>query len=132
SFVDETLGLLPSAAIREGDRWIRDRHVLQPVPLHVNNKYTLRQIASERADIEVLGTISAPVPYGSMQQPNREVQIVIRGGKIQGSCLVDRRSGVPVESRIEQSLEMSVRMPDGSEFDQHKQSLTTIRSLPAA
>jgi hypothetical protein len=127
SFVDDTVGILPSTAIHEGDTWMCDRQVLQPVPLHINSRFTLRQIASDVADIDVLGTISAPVPHGSLNQPNREVRVVIRGGRSQGHCRLDRRTGLPVESRIEQALEMTVRMPDGSEFEQHKQTLTTIR-----
>jgi hypothetical protein len=127
SFVDDTVGALSSTAVREGDTWIRDRQVLQPVPLHINYKYTLRQITSDMADIDVQGTISAPVPYGSINQPNREVRVAIRGGRSQGNCRLDRRTGLPLESRAEQALEMTVRMPDGSEFEQHKQTLTTIR-----
>jgi hypothetical protein len=129
SFVDDTVGVLPATAIHEGDTWMRDRHVAHPVPLHISSKYTLRQNAAGMADVEIQGTISAPVPHGSINQPMRDVRVAVRGGKSQGTCVLDRLTGLPVESRVEQTLEMTARMPDGSEFDQHKTTLTTIRSL---
>jgi hypothetical protein len=132
SFVDDTVGVLPATAIHEGDTWMRDRHVAHPVPLHISSKYTLRQNTAGMADLEVQGTISAPVPHGSINQPIRDVRVAVRGGKSQGTCLIDRLTGLPVESRVEQTLEMTARMPDGSEFDQHKTTLTTIRSLSEA
>jgi hypothetical protein len=130
SFVDDAVGVLPTTAVREGDTWMRDRQVLQPVPLHISSKYTLCQITPDVADFDVLGSISAPVPHGSTNPPNRDVRVVIRGGKSQGHCRLDRRTGLPVESRAEQTLEMSVRMPDGTVFEQHKQTVTTIRPVP--
>ncbi|MGE5193921.1 MAG: DUF6263 family protein [Deltaproteobacteria bacterium] len=129
-FVDDTVGVLPATAVREGDCWVRDREVLQPVPLHVSNKCTVRRMTPELAQIEILGIISAPTPNSSIHQPGSTARVVVRGGKSQGDCLVDRRTGLPVESRAEQSLEMTVRMPDGSEFDQQKSTLTTIQSVP--
>jgi hypothetical protein len=127
--IDDTVGVLPATAIHEGDTWMRDRHVARPVPVHISNKYTLRQNAAGLADVEIQGTISAPVPHGSIHQPPRDVSVAVRGGKSQGTCLLDRLTGLPVESRIEQTLEMTARMPDGSEFDQHKTTLTTIKAL---
>ena len=106
---------------------MRDRQVLQPVPLHINNKYTLRRITDETAEIEILGTISPPVPYGSSPPLDRELRVVIREGKSQGQCRLDRRTGLPLDSHTEQALAMTVRMPDGSEFEQHKRTLTTTR-----
>jgi hypothetical protein len=132
SFIDDSVGVLPASAAREGDSWVRDRQVVQPVPLHVSNRYTLRRTTRELAEIEILGTISPPVPHGSIAPSTGDVRVVVRGGRSQGACLVDRRTGLPVESRAEQTLEMTVRMPDGSEFDQHKSTLTTIRSVAEA
>jgi hypothetical protein len=129
SLIDDTVGVLPATAIHEGDTWMRDRHVVRPVPLHISNKYTLRQNSAGLADVEIQGTISAPVPHGSINPPSRDVSVAVRGGKSQGTCVLDRLTGLPVESRVEQALEMTARLPDGTEFDQHKTTLTTIKSL---
>ena len=132
SFIDDTVGVLPASAAREGDSWVRDRQVVQPVALHVSNRYTLRRMTPELAEIEILGTIAPPVPHGSINPSNGHVRVSVRGGRTQGACLLDRRTGLPAESRAEQTLEMTVRIPDGSEFDQHKSTLTTIKSVPDA
>jgi hypothetical protein len=34
-----------------------------------------------------------------------------------------------MQSRVEQSLEMHVRLADGGEFDQYRSTLTTIKSV---
>jgi hypothetical protein len=131
-FIDDTVGVLPATVVREGDTWVRDRQVLEPIPLHVRNRYTVHRIMPELAEIEIQGTISAPVPYGSMNPAGNGVRVVVRGGRSQGNCLFDRRSGLPADSRTEQTLEMTVRMPDGSEFNQQKSTLTTIKSVADA
>jgi hypothetical protein len=129
TFVDENIGLLPGTAVRAGDSWLRDRQVLQPVPLHLSQKQTLREIAADFADIDLQGTISAPVPRGTPNQPGPEVRVSIRGGQSQGRCRLDRRTGLPLDARVEQSLEMTVHMPNGTEFDQYKSTITSIQLL---
>ncbi len=130
SFVDESIGILPATALRQGDAWSRERHVLQPVPLRTSARCALRQMTPEMAEIEIQGMITPPVSYGPTNQPYRDVLVTVRGGKSQGVCRIDRRTGLPVDSRVEQTIEMNVRMADGSEFNQQKTTLTTMQYLP--
>jgi len=128
SFVDDNVGLMPGTVLREGDTWMRDRQILHPVPLYISYKHTLRQISADTADIDIQGTISPPVPYGAMNQPGQDVRVVIRGGQSLGRCRMDRRTGLPLDARVEQSLEMTVRLANGTEFDQYKSTITSIQS----
>jgi Family of unknown function (DUF6263) len=130
NFVDDSIGLLPVTAVREGDVWSRDRQVFQPVPMYLRNRYVLRRITDEIAEIDIAGTVSPTIAYGPSSQPNRDLNISVRGGNSVGSCLLDRRTGLPMQSRVEQSLDMVVRLADGSEFDQYKSTLTTIKYFP--
>jgi len=130
NFVDDSIGLLPATAVREGETWSRDRQVLQPVPMHLRNRYVLRRITDEIAEIDITGTVSPSVNFGPATPANRDLNIVVRGGNSVGTCLLDRRTGLPMQSRVEQSLDMTVRLPDGSEFDQYKSTMTTIKYFP--
>jgi hypothetical protein len=130
NFVEDSIGLLPSMAVREGDGWTRERQVLQPLPMYTSTRYTLRRITDEIAEIDILGLISPSSTYGPSNQPNNELKVTIRGGNSHGNCLLDRRTGLPMQSRVEQTLEMNVRLADGSEFDQHKTTVTTIQYFP--
>ena len=127
NFVDESVGLLPAMVIREGDAWTRDRQISLPVPVRTNTKYTLRRLNAETAEIDVLGTI---FPSSPPQPATGDLSLTIRGGQSFGSCLVDRRTGLPILSSIEQTLDMVVKAPDGSEFEQQKMTVTTIKSFP--
>jgi hypothetical protein len=130
NFVEDSIGLLPTTAVREGDGWTRERQVLQPVPMYTSTRYTLRRITDEVAEIDILGSISPSATFGSANQPNNELNVTIRGGNSLGSCLLDRRTGLPMQSRVEQSLDMNVRLADGTEFNQHKTTVTTIKYFP--
>ena len=130
NFVEDSIGLLPTTAVREGDGWTRERQVLQPVPMYTSTRYTLRRITDEIAEIDILGTVSPSVTYGPSNQPNNEINVTIRGGNSLGNCLLDRRTGLPMQSRVEQSLEMNVHLADGSQFDQQKTTVTTIKYFP--
>ncbi|HLJ12532.1 MAG TPA: DUF6263 family protein [Planctomycetaceae bacterium] len=128
NFVDDSVGLLPAMMIREGDAWTRDRQISLPVPVRTSTKYTLRRLNSETAEIDVLGTIF-PSPHAP-QPAIGDVGLIIRGGQSFGSCLVDRRTGLPILSSVEQTLDMFVKAADGSEFEQQKTTVTTIKSFP--
>lgn len=130
NFVDDSIGLLPPNAVRLGETWTNSRNIPQPVPMHVNNKYTLRQISPQTAEIDIVGTIAPSATYGPADQPSSGVQVTIRGGHSLGSCTIDRRTGLPVQSKVEQSMQMKVRMSGGIEFDQQKTAVTTIRAFP--
>lgn len=130
NFVEDSIGLLPTTAVREGDGWTRERQVLQPVPMYISTRYTLRRITDEIAEIDILGSISPSATFGQSSQPNTELNVTIRSGSSLGNCLLDRRTGLPMQSRVEQSLEMKVHLANGSEFDQQKTSVTTIRYFP--
>jgi hypothetical protein len=130
NFVDDSIGLLPTAAVREGDSWVRDRQILQPVPMHSSTRYVLRRITDEVAEIDIVGTLSALI--SNVDNPVRQdVEVSIRGGQSIGTCVLDRRTGLPRHSKVEQSLDMSVKLANGSEFEQHKSTVTTVESIPA-
>jgi Family of unknown function (DUF6263) len=135
NFVDDSIGVLPQSAVREGEVWTRTRQALQPVPLHSSTRYTLTRLTPESAQIEIEGSISPSASYGAASQPSRnpaarDVQITIHSGRTSGSCLIDRHTGLPLHSRVEQLLNMNVRLANGTAFDQHKTTVTTIKYFP--
>lgn len=127
-FVDESLGLIPAEVSQAGDNWLRSREMTQPVPCVATTRYTLRQVTSEVADVDIAGTIVPPLDDDPAGRTSADgVQVLIRGGQLLGHCRVDRRTGLPVSSHVEQSLEMTVRLADGTEFPQLKSTVTTLQ-----
>ncbi|MFO1022528.1 MAG: hypothetical protein U0903_17795 [Planctomycetales bacterium] len=57
--------------------------------------------------------------------------MTVRAGQHYGSCTIDRRTGLPINSQINEDLAMKVKLPSGKEFDQRKQTITIIRAFPA-
>ena len=130
NFVDDSIGLLPSHAVRVNEVWSRERTLPQPVPMHISNRYTLRQLTRETADVDIVGVITPSTTYGPPNQLNRDVQVSVTGGNCIGSCQIDRLTGLPIQSRVEQSMMMNVRLPQGVEFQQQKNTVITIRAFP--
>jgi hypothetical protein len=130
-FVDESIGLIPAEVNQPGTTWMRSRQVVQPVAMIASTRYTLQPVSPEIADVEMNGTL-APVsgypPTGVATGSSEPVQVTVRGGQIIGKCRLDRRSGLPLGSRVEQSLEMSVRLPGGGEFPQFKTTISTVEN----
>jgi hypothetical protein len=126
-FVHEGIGLIPAEVTRAGDTWTRSWQVAEPVALVTSIRYALRQLTAESADIDLTGTFG-PASGGAFAEGTSQsgVQVLVRGGKIRGDCRVDRGTGLPVRSHVEQSLEMTVRLADGSEFEQIKSHVTTL------
>jgi hypothetical protein len=130
NFVEDSLGLLPPRAVREGDSWAQFKPVSQPVPMHTTTRYTLRKLTADEAQVDIAGTIAPASTYGPANQPNKDLQITVVSGESLGSCTIDRRTGLPVHSNVNQLLRMLVRLPNGGEFEQTKVTETTISLWP--
>jgi len=135
NFVDDTIGLLPydpnspdgSAVVRLGGNWTKSRHYNEPVPMSLKNTYTLRDLNQEYAKVEILGDVapaSATSGTGSAQ-----ISLQVRDGHSIGSCTIDRKTGLPLESRIDHLLNMTVQA-GALQFEQQKRVVTSIRMFP--
>jgi hypothetical protein len=129
NFVDDSIGLLPPQAVQVGDSWSTTRQVFEPLRMYISNKYTLRSIDANQAEVIIQGTIAPSAAYGAPDQPVRDLNVLVRGGRCDGTCLVDRRTGLPLQSRVEQTISMQVKLAN-EEFEQQKQTVTTIRAFP--
>ncbi|MEX0726560.1 MAG: DUF6263 family protein [Planctomycetaceae bacterium] len=139
NFIDDSIGLLPYGAEEEsdgksglspGDVWKRDRKVELPVPMQISDKCLLSDLTDTVATIDIHGMIG-PVNSDAYRASERQqLQIEVRGGSSTGRCVIDRQSGLPIQSKIERQIDMTVRMPDGQKFDQQKQIITTIAAFP--
>ena len=130
NFIDDSIGLLPTHAVKVNETWSRERTIPQPVPMHISNRYTLRQLNANVAEVDIFGMITPSATYGPPNQPNKEIKVVVTGGQCYGSCTIDRRTGLPIQSRVEQSMLMNVQLPGGIDFQQQKNTAITIRTFP--
>ena len=140
NFVDESIGLLPydpqasgrETAVRVGQQWEKSRQITRPLPMELRTGYTLNSLTRDRAGIMILGTIE-PVKasqFGPIQQVAAQQSISLKQGEIIGSCMIDRASGLPLMSRVERRMEMTVNVPGQRPFEQKKTVVTTIESFP--
>lgn len=153
NFVDDSIGLLPydvdgkrdGGNVAEGDSWSRERRLLQPMPLYLKTRYTLRELTPHVAEIDVLGTVTNATTTDS-EAASRKVtpasaesggvgasstpDVVVKRGSTLGSCTIDRGTGLPLKSHVERYLDMTVTLPNGLEFEQRKRTVTTIQAFP--
>ncbi len=138
NFVDDSIGLLPfrvdgkgrRAVVKVGDTWTRERQFVQPLPMYESSKYTLKALNDHIAEIDIVGGITCSTTYGPSDQQNKDVRVTVRGGHSFGRCLIDRCTGLPLNSQIERHLDMLVQLSDGVQFEQRKHIVTTIRAFP--
>jgi hypothetical protein len=135
NFVDDSIGLLPYDAsvdresatlVMPGDVWTRERRLMQPVPVHLTSTYTLSSINERTAEIEIAGRIAASEAVNS----NGPGRVRISGGRSEGTCTVDRATGLPLHVAVTRNLSMRVATEDGVEVQQEKSIVTIIRAFP--
>lgn len=131
NFIDDTIGLLPPSQVKIGDHWSLTQHRQQPVPFDLTTRYSLQGLNDNIAEINILGSISNPAPAETTAAQKSKINMTVRGGQHYGSCTIDRRTGLPINSQINQEIAMRVKLPSGKEFDQRKQTITIIRAFPA-
>lgn len=140
NFVDESIGLLPydpkatgrETAVQIGQQWEKTRTIMRPLPMEMRTGYTLNSLTRDRAGIMILGTIE-PVKasqLGPVQQVAAQQSISLNKGEIIGSCMIDRASGLPLMSRVERRMDMTVEVPGQKPFQQKKTVVTTVESFP--
>lgn len=134
-FLDESVGLLrddsatrgaSASIVKLGASWTRTRTVPLPVPHHVQSRYTIVACNDPMAEIEILGTITAA------NEAVTTPAVVIQRGHLFGRSRIDRRTGLPIDSQIEQQLEMYLPTAEGKRIEQQKRVVSTFRvALPA-
>lgn len=138
NFVDDSIALLPydatspdnGSTVSVGDHWQRERTVPQPLPMKVSHTYTLKSVNDSVAEIDVIGTISPTAAAAADSTGQQSVQVAIRDGNMYGTCKIDVATGLPIQSQIDQYINMNVTMQGGISFDQRKRTLTTVRAFP--
>lgn len=140
NFVDESIGLLPydpqatgrETAVQINQLWEKTRTIMRPMPMEMRTGYTLSSLTRDRAGIMILGTIE-PIQasqLGPIQQVASRHSISLKKGEITGSCMIDRASGLPLMSRVQRQMDMTVEVPGQRPFEQRKTIVTTIESFP--
>lgn len=132
NFVDDSIGLLPKSRVSIGESWTVTRRTQQPVPMVCKNRYTLQHLDEHQAEVSIQGEIlpGAILPNAIPATAKRNINMSIRGGDATGSCTIDLRTGLPIHSQVEQFVDMHVKLKNGEEFVQRKQTITTIRAFP--
>ncbi len=132
-FVDNAIGLLPYGEIKAaGETWQRTRHIGRPVPMVLDNTYTLKELDNHRAVVQITGQITPSTTLMRTQQENpSNVRMTVRSGNTWGTCTLFRDTGLPQQSRVEHEILMTVQMSGGRTFDQRVRGATTIEAYPA-
>jgi hypothetical protein len=76
------------------------------------------------------GPFFSSFPFFSTQQVGVTEKLSLRSGHCVGTCMIDRKSGLPIQSRVTRQLDMTVELPTGARFDQRKEVITMIRAFP--
>ncbi|WP_437187590.1 DUF6263 family protein [Planctomicrobium sp. SH668] len=136
NFVDNTIGLLPYGHQTSlGDSWERQQQLTRPVPMYVTNIYTLKDLTPSTAVIDIRGTINSSAAIGtSIGKANTDngVSVTVNGGSTIGSCTIYRDTGLPKESRVDRTVNMTIQMANSFSFQQTKRVTTTIESFPSS
>lgn len=134
SFIDDSIGLLPvstdpkssGVTVQEGTSWdLPSRNVEGAVPLIVNTRCKIKGLTEQTAEIDLFGTITAK----NSPATKKDWVVGSRGGRCMGSCTVDRKTGLPINSRVERYIDLFFELPDGTQMQQRKEIVTTIHAF---
>lgn len=132
NFVDNAIGLLPyGKKTAPGDTWERQQQIARPIPMHVNNIYTLKDLTDHLAVVDVRGTITPSTTLSTIES-GTGVSVTVNGGSTIGSCTIYRDTGLPKQSKVDRIVEMTVVMDSAVSFRQTKRITTLVESFPVS
>ncbi len=131
-FVDNTIGLLPADIDKVlGDTWKKNHHIGKPVPMQIQTTYTLKELNNGFAVVSIGGEITPSTSLGQSADTSENVRITVKGGHCHGQCTLFLDSGLPKESRVERTVDMTVQLAGGLQFEQQKHTVTTVETFPS-
>lgn len=141
NFVDDSVGMLPyniddlnaGGDVKVGTSWRKNREIVRPFPMSIDTAYRLANINERYATLELFGKIQpARIQHASntIQHAGATEKMTLRGGHSFGTCTIDRESGLPIQSHVSRTMNLTLELPTGAKFDQTKDIVTTIRTFP--
>lgn len=140
NFVDDSIGLLPykpeakgrETAVAVDEQWTRTRKLMRPLPMEIRTTYTLAELTDSLAKINIIGTIDPikTTELSPIQQASSQTRLDLRSGYQTGLCIIDRKTGLPLQSRVERQLKMNVSIDGQPPFEQYKTIVTTVEASP--
>lgn len=141
NFVDDSVGMLPyniddlnaGGDVKVGTSWRKNRQIVRPFPMSIDTAYRLANINERYATLELFGKIQpARIQHASntIQSAGATEKMTLRGGHSFGTCTIDRESGLPIQSHVSRTMNLTLELPTGAKFDQTKDIVTTIQSFP--
>ena len=111
-----------------GSMWTKRRNITTEIPMTIDHTYTVKELDSKTAKIDIMGTITPLSTVGETSSNKKDVQLDVRSGDSYGYCILDLKTGLPLESHLDQFVDMQVTLEGGIKFDQRKRIVTKIRS----
>lgn len=129
NFVDDSLGLLPKPndprlagkPLDVGSTWELGTSSLIRTP-GSGTRCVMKSLTADTAEISLMGMIEP----SSYVDDIRKLKLFVKGGQCSGLCRVDRRTGIPTQSRVDRLIDMVAQLPDGTEIPQRKEVTTTV------
>ena len=137
-FVPDTIGLLPfdrkatselACRVQEGDSWNYERQLMQPIPVNLKSTCRVIRVTPDSTEIDIAGRVTPGTTY-SDDASSGGAAVRILGGTTSGTCIVDRRTGLPMDVERRELLNVQVIAPDGTKISQEKRIATTVRLFP--
>lgn len=130
NFIDDSIGLLPNPTdpqwagqrLQIGSSWSLSEQNSPAAGSGPGTRCLLKGLTPQTAEIALLGQIEP----SSYVDDVRQLTLTVRGGQCTGTCVVDRQTGMPTQSRIDRVVEMVARLPDGTEIPQRKEVITQV------
>ncbi|GDY09990.1 hypothetical protein LBMAG52_34760 [Planctomycetia bacterium] len=141
NFVDDSVGMLPyniddlnaGGDMRVGTSWRKNRDIVRPFPMSIDTAYRLANINERYATLELFGKIQpSQIQHASntIQSAGATEKMTLRGGHSFGTCTIDRESGLPIQSHVSRTMNLTLELPTGVKFDQTKDVVTTVQTFP--
>ena len=108
SMLSQSFGFYPEKPVKAGDSWSSSIELQYPYAMKATSHYTLQKVEGKTAFINILGKMQTD-SSSTMKMNDMELKIDITGD-IKGICEVDIDTGMPLVTRMTQTLKGNIEL----------------------
>ena len=124
NMMEQSFKVFPDNSVKQGESWKKDMVISKPMPMNIASNFTLKNVASNIAKLDVASVITPG--KGGMEMMGMTIETEMNGTQ-SGTMDVDVETGMALNTDIKQNIAGKMKVM-GQEIPMNISSVITMKA----